>query len=107
MRVIWSQTENGNAKREAAFIVENSGRVVMFPSDDTVASNHIKINTDTLAVFHVHPSTIAPTPSEHDMAVANTYGILMYAVHLKGLYEYDPATKKTTQVERDLDWSKQ
>jgi hypothetical protein len=56
------------------------------------------------AIFHTHPRSVDPRPSENDMQIADKYQVLMFTLSLRGLYVYDPQTKKTSAVLYGVDW---
>jgi hypothetical protein len=73
------------------------------------ASNEFKqftftINSAVIAVVHTHPNTASAKPSPEDIDVANKYGVLMFTITLKGMFVYDPFTKKTRNVMDGVDW---
>lgn len=61
---------------------------------------------ETFAVFHVHPHSAEPAPSQQDRDLADKYGFRILTLHNRGLYEYDPATKKTTMLRNGMTWIK-
>jgi hypothetical protein len=110
MRTAWQEAMNGAARIEATFRLDGS------PSDYTVIAapatqQHRKQTVQivvgaTFAVFHVHTVRAEPEPSPQDRRIADTYKLRMYTMHHHGLYEYDPATRKTTLLRIGLDWLK-
>jgi hypothetical protein len=56
------------------------------------------------AIFHTHPKSVDPRPSVDDMKVADKYNVLMFTLTVRGMYVYDPGTKKTSVVMYGLDW---
>ena len=57
-----------------------------------------------IAIFHTHPQNVDPRPSSEDMKVADKYKVLMFTLTIRGMYTYDPGTKKTSTVLYGLDW---
>lgn len=57
-----------------------------------------------VAIFHTHPKSVDPRPSVDDMKVADKYNVLMFTLTMRGMYVYDPASKKTSAVLYGLDW---
>jgi hypothetical protein len=74
------------------------------------------IRGTTFAVFHVHPNSTTRNPStpgnnylgtgRGDTGIADDFNIRFYVMHAAGLTMYDPATKKTTVLRNNLDWTK-
>jgi proteasome lid subunit RPN8/RPN11 len=57
-----------------------------------------------IAIFHTHPRGVDPRPSDGDMKVADKYRVLMFTLTHRGMYVYDPQTKKTSIVMYGVDW---
>ena len=63
-----------------------------------------KWNPAAVAIFHTHPNTANPQPSSADRKIADALGVPIFTLTARGMYVYDPGTKKVTMVRRDLDW---
>jgi hypothetical protein len=61
-------------------------------------------NPAALAIVHTHPNDTDPKPTEQDKRVADKYGVPNFTISTRGMYVYDPATKKTSKVLNGLDW---
>lgn len=59
-----------------------------------------------VAIFHTHPKSVDPRPSPDDTKVADKYKVLMFTLTARGMYVYDPGTRKTSTVMYGLDWLK-
>jgi hypothetical protein len=59
-----------------------------------------------IGVVHTHPNTANPRPQGEDKHVADRFGIPVYTITSRGMYMYDPATKRTSLVQDGLDWMK-
>src|SRR5262245_1698737 len=110
LNTAWIQASCGATGIEATFRLDGS------MSDYTIVAAPLTfeyrkqtvaiIRGKTFAVFHVHPKGGEPTPSLNDRNMAEKYGLRIYTMHMSGLYEYDPLTRKTTQLRNRLDWLK-
>ncbi len=80
-----------------------------YRADFLGASNEYKqftfnINSAVIAIVHTHPNTSPARPSPDDMAVADKYRVLIFTITLRGMFVYDPFTKKTRAVMDGIDW---
>jgi hypothetical protein len=57
-----------------------------------------------VAIVHTHPNTSDPKPQCEDIAVANTHHVPIFTITSRGMYVYDPGTKKVSKVMSNLDW---
>ena len=58
----------------------------------------------TIAIVHTHPNAINPRPSPIDQAAAEKLGIPVFTITNRGMFVYNPTTRKTTRVIDDMDW---
>jgi hypothetical protein len=80
-----------------------------FSGRDMGATNEYKRFTfpwhpAAIAIVHTHPNSSDPKPCEADIAAADKYGVPMFTLTRRGVYVYDPGTKKITKVMNDLLW---
>jgi hypothetical protein len=61
---------------------------------------------DIIAVVHTHANADKPTPSEADLKVADTFLVPVFTLTRRGMYVYDPETRKISIVKDGLDWLK-
>lgn len=119
MKKIWAQSSNGGSGAEAAFVLNGSEDQYQIVNQGfTNQRNHMtmRIQSDTFAIFHVHPNNSNWKPStpgnnsenngKGDTGVADEQGVDMYVVSKDGLGFYDPSTKEITKVRNGLDWTK-
>jgi hypothetical protein len=71
----------------------NEFKKFTFPWDDQI-----------VAIFHTHPQDVDPRPALEDTRIADKYQVLMFTLTLRGMYVYDPVTRKTSTVMVGLDW---
>ena len=57
-----------------------------------------------IAIVHTHPNNSDPKPQEADCQIADKYGVPIFTITAKGMYVYDPYTRKITRVQDGLDW---
>jgi hypothetical protein len=58
----------------------------------------------TIAIVHTHPSDADPKPHDEDIVAADKHGVPIFTITSRGMYVYDPVTKKTSLVMQNLDW---
>ena len=58
----------------------------------------------TIAIVHTHPNGSDPKPQDEDTAIADKYKVPIFTITSKGMYVYDPGSRKISKVMRDLDW---
>ncbi|MEW6131146.1 MAG: hypothetical protein AB1757_29210 [Acidobacteriota bacterium] len=57
-----------------------------------------------IAIVHTHPNICQAQPSADDMEIADKFGLLMFTITAKGMYVYDPFTRKTTKLMDGIEW---
>ncbi|MFY9608245.1 MAG: hypothetical protein WAU45_06455 [Blastocatellia bacterium] len=58
----------------------------------------------TVAIIHTHPNKSSARPEGEDLNVADRYGVPIFTITNRGMYVYDPATRRTSKVKDGLDW---
>jgi hypothetical protein len=58
----------------------------------------------TVAIVHTHPNASDPRPQGEDIKVADKYGVPVFTITSRGMFVYDPSSKITSLVKRNLDW---
>ncbi|HEU4386627.1 MAG TPA: hypothetical protein VFV34_02435 [Blastocatellia bacterium] len=57
-----------------------------------------------IAIVHTHRNKDDRRPSPQDERVANRFGVPIFTITSRGMYLYDPETRRTTQIMDGLDW---
>lgn len=57
-----------------------------------------------IAIAHTHPNGDDPRPLGEDLRSADKLGIPVFTITRRGMYVYDPDTKKISMVRDGLDW---
>ena len=57
-----------------------------------------------IAVVHTHPNGVDPKPVGHDLRLADRFGVPVFTITQRGMYVYDPETRKISMVQDGLDW---
>jgi hypothetical protein len=58
----------------------------------------------TIAIIHTHPNKSSAWPEGEDLNVADRYGVPVFTITNRGMYVYDPVTRRTSKVKDGLDW---
>ena len=72
-------------------------------------SNHHKrgsfrFHSGVAAVFHTHPNSCHTQPSRSDRKLADRIRVPIATMTRRGLFVYDPMTRKTTKLMPRLEW---
>ncbi|GEM_PF-1118020 len=57
-----------------------------------------------VAVVHTHPNSSNAQPAADDIKLADRFGIPVCTITDRGLFAYDPTTRKTVKLHDNLDW---
>ena len=60
--------------------------------------------SNIIAVVHTHPNGVDPKPAGHDLRLADRFGVPVFTITQRGMYVYDPETRKTSMVRDGLNW---
>ena len=104
----WSRSANGTSGVEGVVLVlrmadgSYSGR-------EMGATNEQKKFTfnwhpATIAIVHTHPNMSDPKPHDEDLVVADKYHVPIFTITSKGMFVYDPFTRKVSRVLDNLNW---
>ncbi|MEK6408185.1 MAG: hypothetical protein AABN34_14585 [Acidobacteriota bacterium] len=104
----WSRSGNGTSGREGVVLVLRKAGGG-YDGRDMGATNEQKQFTfrwhpSTIAIVHTHPNASDPKPHDLDLAVADKYRVPIFTITSRGMYAYDPHTKKISKVLDNLDW---
>jgi hypothetical protein len=104
----WRISKNGTSDAEGVILFyllpDGSYKVKGLNSTNEFKSATFVWEDGIIAIFHTHPRAVDPRPSDGDIKVADKYRVLMFTLSLRGMYVYDPQTKKTSAVMYGVDW---
>ncbi len=105
---IWRQSGNGAGQTEGVVLIL---RMVdgTYTARSQGTTNEFKRFTfkwhpAAIALVHTHPNTSDPRPQPDDIRVAIKYGIPVFTVTSRGMWVYDPSTRRTSMVVGGVDW---
>ena len=58
------------------------------------------------AIVHTHPNACNAEPQRDDIQLADRFDVPIYTITNRGMFVYDPHTRKISQVQAGLDWQK-
>lgn len=61
---------------------------------------------EVIAIVHTHPNSCNARPEGMDLEIGDRLGIAVFTITNRGMYVYDPGTKKISKVKDGLDWLK-
>jgi hypothetical protein len=104
----WTRSGNGTTGIEGVVLVLRMANGA-FIGKDMGATNEQKKFTfrwhpATIAIVHTHPNSSDPKPQDDDLGVADKYQVPIFTITSRGMYVYDPLTKKVSRVVQNLDW---
>lgn len=104
----WHDAALGTATVEAALSIHENSDGSYGAINHKPINEHRQItipwNPEAIALAHTHPSDCNPKPSTLDMKIADRLGVAMITLTARGLYLYDPETKKVTKIMEGLTW---
>jgi hypothetical protein len=109
MNAAWMASSNGLNGTEAGFALAGTPQnfsIVVLPFTNQQSQFSFQLPAGSFAIFHVHPNNAAPQPSRQDISVANKDDLLMFTETSRGLWEYDPSSKKTSETTSGINWTK-
>lgn len=104
----WSHSGNGTSGVEGVVLVlrmadgSYSGREMGSTNEQRKFT--FRWHPSTIAIVHTHPNDSDPKPHDEDLVVADKYHVPIFTITSRGMYVYDPLTKKVTRVLNNLDW---
>lgn len=104
----WERSGNGTSSFEGVVLVLRMADG-SFSGRDMGATNEFRRFTfawhpAAIAIVHTHPNAADPRPCGDDIVASDKYGVPIFTITNRGMYVYDPGTRKTSKVMKDLDW---
>lgn len=104
----WSRSANGTTGVEGVVLILRMTDGSYSGRDMGATNEHKKFtfrwHPATIAIVHTHPNTSDPKPHDEDLVVADKYHVPIFTITSRGMYVYDPFTKKVSRVLGNLDW---
>lgn len=105
---VWRAAGGGGDNKEGVLLLfrVRGGAIEARPAGVTNEQKEFtfKWNPAAVAIFHTHPNAVSPRPSGADRRIADALGVPIFTLTARGMYVYDPGTKKVEMVRGGLDW---
>ena len=104
----WRRSGNGSSPQEGVVLILQmadggySGREMGSTNEDRQFT--FRWHPATIAIVHTHPNASDPKPQGEDIAVADKHQVPIFTITSRGMYVYDPGTRKLSKVMSNLDW---
>jgi len=105
---VWGRSGNGTTGVEGVVLILRMANG-SYSGRDLGATNEqrkftFRWHPATIAIVHTHPNNSDPKPHDEDLAVADKYRVPIFTITSRGMYQYDPLTRKVSRVLDNLDW---
>jgi hypothetical protein len=104
----WHLSRNGTDGFEGLVLVYpmHNGSILARSQGKSNEQKHFAFRwpANTIAVVHTHPNGVDPKPTGDDLRLADRFGVPVFTITQRGMYVYDPDTKKISMVQEGLDW---
>ncbi|MFL6215327.1 MAG: hypothetical protein ACJ74J_15695 [Blastocatellia bacterium] len=110
-REAWQRAGNGTSPRESVVLIlrmnDGSYSARLPNPTNEYKSFTFAWNPATIAIVHTHPTSSPPRPEDGDIITANKCNVPVFTITSRGMFVYDPATRKITQVLDGLQWGEE
>lgn len=104
----WMRVGDGSLPKESVVLIlrmhDGSCRARDLGSTNEHKQFTFRWHPATIAIVHTHPNSSDPKPQHDDIVVADKFHVPVFTITNRGMYVYDPGTRKLVRVMRDLDW---
>jgi hypothetical protein len=104
----WHVSRNGSDGFEGLVLVypTTDGSISARSQGKSAEQKHFTFGwtSNIIAVVHTHPNGVDPKPAGDDLRLADRFGVPVFTITQRGMYVYDPESRKTSMVQAGLDW---
>ncbi|HJQ70362.1 MAG TPA: hypothetical protein VKA70_15400 [Blastocatellia bacterium] len=104
----WTVASAGTSKHEGVVLIfrmfDGSYRAQSQGSTNQYKKFTFKFVPNAVAIVHTHPTGIDPRPSPEDAELSDKLGVPIYTITTRGMFMYNPKTKKITRIMDGMDW---
>ena len=107
-RRAWNISSNGLSNIEGVVLLfsnpDGSYRAKTLGQTNENRQFTFKWDPNTIAVLHTHPNDANPHPADQDIFIAEHFQVPMFTLTFRGMYMYDPGTKRISKIKEGLSW---
>jgi proteasome lid subunit RPN8/RPN11 len=104
----WHVSRNGSDGFEGLVLVypTTDGSIQARSQGKSAEQKHFTFGwtSNIIAVVHTHPNGVDPKPAGDDLRLADKFGVPVFTITQRGMYVYDPQSRKISMVQAGLDW---
>ena len=104
----WHLSGSGSSDLEGVVLIfrnaDGSYRAVTLARTNESRKVTFRWDSGIIAIIHTHPRRCNPEPHGQDIPLADRFGVPIFTLTLKGMFMYDPGTKRISKVKDWLDW---
>ena len=104
----WHVSRNGSDGFEGLVLVYPTldGSILAKSQGKSAEQKHFTFGwtSNIIAVVHTHPNGVDPKPAGDDLRLADKFGVPVFTITQRGMYVYDPESRKISMVQSGLDW---
>jgi hypothetical protein len=104
----WHVSRNGSDGFEGLVLVYPTldGSILAKSQGKSAEQKHFTFGwtANIIAVVHTHPNGVDPKPAGEDLRLADRFGVPVFTITQRGMYVYDPESRKISMVQAGLDW---
>ena len=104
----WRRVGNGTLSEESVVLILRMADGSFSGRDLGQTHEHkqftFRWHPATIAIVHTHPNSSSARPQDEDITVANKFRVPIFTITSRGMWVYDPVTRKTSKVMDNLDW---
>lgn len=103
----WKMSHGGTCPHEVAVVLRyQNGRYVaeLQHSNNKAYTTSVTVTPGVVALVHTHPNARPAEPSPTDRRIADRLRLPVVTLSSRGVYAYDPSTRKTTKIMAGVTW---
>jgi hypothetical protein len=102
----WHLSGNGRVETLVLISWQSDGSLAAQAQPCSAAGTFCRfpLTSRVVAIAHTHPESGDERPSNDDVALADRFGLPVFTLTRRGMYVYDPDTKKVRELQVNLDW---